>query len=42
MNEFIRQMEEIGPSFNKVVMRMLYSPESKVLSLHYINLNPYN
>jgi len=42
MDEFIRQMEEFGPNFNKVIVRLLYSPVSQVLAIHYINLNPYN
>lgn len=43
MDEFIRQMEDLGSGvFNKVIIRLLFSPESQVLSVHYINLNPYN
>lgn len=42
MDEFIRQMEEFGTNFNKVIIRLLYSPQSQVLAIHYVNLNPYN
>jgi hypothetical protein len=35
-------MEEFGPNFNKVIVRLLNSPVSKVLAIDYINLNPYN
>lgn len=35
-------MEEVGTQFNKILIRMLYSPESQVISIHYLNLNPYN
>lgn len=43
MDEFIRQMEDLGSGvFNKVVIRLLFSPESQVLAVHYVNLNPYN
>ena len=42
MDEFIRQMEEFGAQFNKAVIRLMYSPISQVMSLNFINLNPYN
>jgi hypothetical protein len=42
LDDFIRKMEEFGVHFNRVAVRLMFSPISNVLSIHYINLNPYN